>query len=95
MVVSNRGDVTAEQARIEIALVADGVEVEKAELEVLKGIRSEHWPLVRSVIVEVHDLDGRVGDVVGMLEASRFDVTTEQDPLLKDTGIFTVTALRA
>lgn len=34
VVVSNRGDVTAEQARIEIALVADGVEVEKAELTI-------------------------------------------------------------
>ncbi|MGZ8711160.1 MAG: hypothetical protein ACXW28_13145 [Thermoanaerobaculia bacterium] len=34
VVVSNRGDVTAEQARVEIALVADGEEVEKAELTI-------------------------------------------------------------
>jgi hypothetical protein len=34
------------------------VDVERAELDVLRGVREEHWPLVRQVAMEVHDGGG-------------------------------------
>src|SRR5262249_60403938 len=36
------------------------VDVEKAELDVLEGIEATDWPRIRQVVVEVHDLDGRL-----------------------------------
>jgi hypothetical protein len=32
------------------------VDVERAELAVLRGIRPEHWRRIRQVVMEVHDL---------------------------------------
>ncbi len=34
------------------------IDVEKSELDVLKGIDDVHWPLIRQVVVEVHDIGG-------------------------------------
>ena len=34
------------------------IDVEKSELHVLRGIRAEHWPKIRQIVVEVHDTRG-------------------------------------
>jgi hypothetical protein len=31
------------------------VDVEGGEAEVLRGIREDHWPIIRQAVVEVHD----------------------------------------
>ena len=36
----------------------------EAELNVLQGISNEHWPRIQQVIAEVHDIDGRLDQVV-------------------------------
>jgi hypothetical protein len=47
--------------------------VEGDELEALKGIGSK-WPIVRQVVVEVHDLHGRLAAVMALLEGKGFHV---------------------
>src|SRR5262249_12272544 len=39
------------------------IDVEKSEFEVLEGIEEEHWPKICQVVVEVHDIEGRLGKV--------------------------------
>ena len=39
------------------------IDVEKGELEVLNGIEDADWPRIHQIVMEVHDLDGRVGMV--------------------------------
>ena len=39
--------------------------VEKSEIDVLKGIEQEHWPLISQVVAGVHDLDGHVAEATG------------------------------
>jgi len=70
------------------------VDVEKSEREVLAGIREEHWGLIRQVVVEVHDENGALDGVQGLLSKHGFETTAEQDPQLKGTTIFTVFARR-
>ena len=70
------------------------VDVEKSEREVLAGIRDEHWGRVSQTVIEVHDENGRLNEVQGLLAKHGFEVTTEQDPLLKGTTLFTVFASR-
>jgi len=70
------------------------VDVEKSEREVLAGIRDDHWDLIRQAVIEVHDEAGGLDQVQALLAMHRFDVVTEQDPLLKGTGLFTVFASR-
>jgi 31-O-methyltransferase len=70
------------------------VNVEKAEADVLAGIRDEHWPLVRQLTVQVHDLDGRLAQLREALHDKGFRTALEQDPLLADTDIFDIYAVR-
>src|SRR5262249_30617890 len=57
------------------------VDVEKAELDVLQGIADEDWPKIRQVVAEVHDFDGRLQEIVGLLARQGFEVVSEQDDL--------------
>ncbi len=43
------------------------VDCEGGELSVLEGIEDVHWPRIRQVVVEVHDLDGRLDRVKSLL----------------------------
>ena len=50
--------------------------------------------MIRQVAVEVQDEAGALDDVKRLLAEHGFDVTTEQDPLLKGTAVFSVFAIR-
>ncbi len=71
------------------------INVEKSEREVLAGIEARHWGSIRQVVVEVSDEFGGLGEVRRLLEEHGFEVTTEQDPLLRGTPFFNVFAIRA
>lgn len=70
-------DVITQHGRRRIDLLK--VDVEGSELDVLMGVRPEHWPLIRQVVAEVHDVDdargGRVAAVQRLLQAHGFSVT--------------------
>ena len=70
------------------------VDVEKSEREVLAGIRAEHWSLIDQVVMEVDDKNGTLEEIRTLLGSRGFKVTTDQEPLLKDTAIFDVFASR-
>ena len=71
------------------------VDVEGAELDVLEGIEERHWPRIGAIVAEVHDVDGRLARIHGLLAAHGFaDVRTEQDWINAGTDVFTVHALR-
>ncbi len=48
------------------------VDAEGAELEVLAGIRDEHWARFRGVICEVHDVDSRIAMVCQLFQDKGF-----------------------
>jgi FkbM family methyltransferase len=70
------------------------IDVEKAELEVLAGIADALWPRIARVVMEVHDLDGRVAHVVEVLRSKGFDVASHRDPRLALTPCHFITAHR-
>lgn len=43
------------------------IDVEGAELDVLLGIRDDHWALVDQVVIEVHNTQGRLQVVTDLL----------------------------
>lgn len=71
------------------------IDVQKSELDVLRGIDEEHWPLIGQIVLEVHELDGRVEAVRADLTARGFACTVGQDKLLAGTDRFHVYARRA
>jgi 31-O-methyltransferase len=71
------------------------IDVERAEWAVLRGIRAEHWPRIRQVVMEVHDLDGRLAAVCQLLRQQGFDEPVlAQSASLKPFGVYQLWARR-
>lgn len=69
------------------------INVEKSELHVLQGIKPEHWPKIRQIILEV-DLDEHIAPILSLLETYGFEYLVRQDPLLQNTSLTYVYALQ-
>lgn len=69
------------------------IDVQKAELDVLRGVDDEHWPLIRQIVIEVHDIDGRLNEVTRLLEARGFTVAAEQDDAVEGSILYNLFAL--
>lgn len=75
------------------------IDVQRAELDVLRGIESRHFQKIRAVSMELHDdpggmTRGRRGEISALLEGAGFLVETEQDPLLAGTDRWNLIAYR-
>jgi len=70
------------------------VDVERAELDVLQGVRPEHWPRIRQISMELHDVDQRLGRARQLLESQGFTVKTIQTTLGAKVGVHHVYARR-
>ena len=70
------------------------IDAQKSELEVLEGIDEEDWPRIRQIVVEVHDLDGRLQRVLDLLERHGFAAQVEQEASLAGTVMHNVFATR-
>jgi 31-O-methyltransferase len=55
------------------------IDVEGAEWEVLQGVDEADWHRLHQLVIEVHNVGGRVERVRELLEAHGFAVTVEQD----------------
>lgn len=62
------------------------IDVEGAELDVMQGIEKEQWKIVRQVVAEVHDHEGRLQAVRDLLCSADFDVTVEQEEMFRTLG---------
>lgn len=70
------------------------VDVEGAELDVLRGIEDRHWPLVRQAVVEVERWADNRDRVREVFTARGFAVEAVQDPVQRVADIGMVFALR-
>lgn len=71
------------------------VDCEGAELAALQGLRAEHWPRVRRVVVEVHDRDGRFDTVCALLRQHGFTkLVAEKEAGFEKTRLINVFATR-
>ena len=70
------------------------IDVEKSELDVLDGLAPDEWSRIDQIVVEVHDLDGRLTDICALLERNGFEFVVEQDDWLRETDLYNVYARR-
>jgi FkbM family methyltransferase len=70
------------------------IDVEKSEHVVLAGILEADWPRIGQAVVEAHDVNGRLEWIAGLFRRTGFKVQVEQDPLLRNTNVFTLYAIR-
>lgn len=71
------------------------IDVERLELDVLRGIDPDDWPKIQNIVLEVHDIDDRLNVIVDMLK--RFgigNITTKESIMLENSGLWNVYAHR-
>jgi amino acid adenylation domain-containing protein/FkbH-like protein/FkbM family methyltransferase len=71
------------------------VDVEGAEASVLAGIDDAHWPLVDQLVIEVHDVRGRLAHIVELLGRHGYRYVVSQHGLFLGTPLFLVHARRS
>ncbi|HSK75700.1 MAG TPA: non-ribosomal peptide synthase/polyketide synthase [Thermoanaerobaculia bacterium] len=75
------------------------VDVQRAELDVLHGIDDADWARIDQVVMEVHDApgdesEGRVPQILALLDRQGFEAVAEQDDLLHGTDRHNLYAVR-
>jgi len=60
------------------------INVEKSELDVLEGISEHHWPKIRQIVFELHDIQGRLEYAQALLKKHGFRFEVEQDWSLQE-----------
>ncbi len=72
------------------------IDVEGAEWEVLCGISDARWPLIKQIVAEVHDENGRLNQFTSQLQARGFtDLHVEAEPGAGQWDVYLVWARRA
>jgi amino acid adenylation domain-containing protein/FkbM family methyltransferase len=69
------------------------VNVEKSELDVLRGIRNEDWAKIRQLVIEV-DEERNLAPILEILERNGYESLVEQDAVLRRTDLCYVYAIR-
>ena len=70
------------------------IDVEKAEMEVLDGIKPSDWPLIRQVVMEIHLGQAERQEAAETLRERGFEVTVAQDPTMAGTPIHMLYGVR-
>ncbi len=70
------------------------IDVEKSEQSVLEGIEDNDWPKIQQLVIEVHDIGGRLETIANLLRTRGYEVHHEQDQLLQHTAIHGLYAVR-
>jgi FkbM family methyltransferase len=75
------------------------IDVQRAELDVLRGIDDDDWPRISAMVLEAHDrpapgIEGRVNEIRGLLERHGFEAIVAQEPTLAGTDVFAIRARR-
>lgn len=70
------------------------IDAQKSEMDVLAGLGEEDWLKVKQVVVEVHDIKGRMAQVCDLLRARGYLVETEQDDMYEGSVLYNLYATR-
>jgi FkbM family methyltransferase len=70
------------------------IDVQKSELDVLRGIANDDWPKIRQIVIEVHDLDGRLNEISELLDRNGYAVAIEQDDHYENSILYNLFARR-
>lgn len=71
------------------------IDAEGSELDILSGVRDEHWPLIKQVVMELHDHhESLTPRVVNILESRGFQTVVEQQDELVNSGVVNCYATR-
>ena len=68
------------------------IDCEGNELNVINGISSEHWPIIKQIVIEVNNIDGRLDYINKKLTNLGYKIKVTKDPSLKGTNLINLFA---
>ena len=68
------------------------IDCEGNELRAIKGIKESDWNIIMQLIIEVHDINGRLEHIVKILKDKNYTVDIVKEPSLKNTSLYNVYA---
>jgi amino acid adenylation domain-containing protein/FkbM family methyltransferase len=71
------------------------IDVERSESDVLAGIEDDHWAMLKQIVTEVEDQDGRLQQLTSILEDKGYRVAVDREKSLAQTSLYNVYATRA
>ena len=70
------------------------IDAERSEIDVMNGIKEEHWSKIQQLVIEVHEDGESLSLVKNMLTEKGFTYHVEQELLLKGTDLYNIYARR-
>ena len=70
------------------------VDCEGSELNVVEGISDNDWSLIKQLIIEVHDINGRLSYMTDLLKQKGFELNIIKEESLKETNLFNIVGTR-
>jgi len=70
------------------------IDCEGNELKAINGIKDSDWNIIMQLIIEVHDISGRLNHIVEMLKSKNYSVDVIKEPSLENTSLYNVYARR-
>jgi len=72
------------------------IDCEGAEWAVIQGIEDRHWPMIKTMVIEVHDIDNRLQKTKDLLASKGFTkLHEERESGLEHTPLYNLFALRS
>ncbi|MHB8595760.1 MAG: amino acid adenylation domain-containing protein [Ktedonobacteraceae bacterium] len=71
------------------------IDVEKSELDVLAGIEGEDWQKIQQLVIEIHDIERRLEQVIRLLQTHGYQIVFEQERILQGTNLYNLYARRS
>ena len=68
------------------------IDCEGNELNVIDGIDDKHWPIIKQIVIEVNDINGRFNYINTKLKNLGYSIKTTKDPSLEETSLINIFA---
>jgi len=85
-------DVIAEYHVEQIDLLK--IDVQKSEWDIITGIKENDWHKIKQIVLEVHDIEGRLNQILILLQQHEYQVFVEQDDMCEGSNLYNLFAIK-
>ncbi len=64
------------------------IDAEKSEADVLVGISHDDWHKIKQLVLEVHDISGRLQRLTALLKGLGYEIAVDQSDFLEDSNLY-------
>ncbi len=70
------------------------LDVQKSEWDIITGIKKDDWQKIKQIVVEVHDIEGRLNQILTLLQQHEYQVFVEQDDMCEGSNLYNIFAIK-